>query len=93
MPITQNYRVPVYVDGQEHSSVFYRTDRNQFDLRYGWASFTTSMHSSLADAKADFFEQLKKKYPSRQISLGTEIPISPEEALCLSPTYEALRED
>lgn len=91
MAIQQNYKVPVYIDGKVHSSVFYRTDTGQFDLRYGWAKYTSGMHSNIKSANADFLQHLKAEYPDHEVLLGEAVEITEDEARKLSPTYELPR--
>ena len=85
MSTTQNYKVPVFVDGEEHSSVFHKTVNNQFDLRYGWAKYMSCLHEDLDSAKGDFLEHLKKERPKKNVTLGEAAEITEAQAKSLSP--------
>jgi hypothetical protein len=85
---TQNYLVLVYIDGQERTAVFHRTNNGRFDLRYGWMTFTTKMSDSLNESIQDFLTVLKKKNPGKEVSAGTPQEITEIEAKTFSPGLE-----
>jgi len=93
MAIIQSYALPVHIDQEEHTAVFYETDKHEFDIRYGWAKYTSGMHSSLDDAVDDFLKHLRQEHPSRNISTGRARAIAEDEARSMSPSYELRRGD
>jgi len=92
MSITQNYRVSVLENGSERFAIFYRNGAGQFDLRFGWGRYTSSMHSTLEDAIIDFRNHLQREHDDRNdgvsVSLADPIAITEQAAKEFSPAHE-----
>jgi hypothetical protein len=81
--------VKVKIGVKEAQATFCQTDNGLFDLRYGWAEFTSGMHSTLDAALEDFRQRLRQKHPAGEIILGEPREISEEQAKRNSPNCEA----
>lgn len=90
MSVAQNYIVAVFENDSMRSAVSFRDAAGQFDLRFGWAKYTSSMHSPLEDAMADFRNCLQKEHDKNKdgiiVKLGDPRIISEQDAMEQSPS-------
>jgi hypothetical protein len=84
MSIAQNYRVPIFEGEQRGSAIFFRSDKGDYDLRFGWGCYTASLHRSLAEAIEDFRAHLQSEHDGANdgivVSIGTPVEIDENEA-------------
>lgn len=82
------YEVAVRIGTKEGRATFCQTEAGLFDLRYGWAEFSSGMHSSLDAALEDFRRRLREKHTADEIIIGKPREISEEQAKRNSPSYK-----
>jgi hypothetical protein len=69
------YRVPVYLNNEQHRAYFYETDSGGFDLQSGFVKYTTRLHGSLDDAIKEFRLNLQKEHVVNGVEINTGEPI------------------
>jgi hypothetical protein len=91
--IDHYYRVDVQEGPKVRPAYFYSTTGGLYDLRYGFAEFTTRMHESLSGAIEDFLKRLQANHDTAHdgiiVAVSGPVEVTKEEVDRHSPRWSA----